>query len=223
MNEVFQPETKVTPHRVDKKEYLRQWHIKNKERRRLEGLARRHANPEKYREMARKSREKNKASLSAYQRQWGRENVDKRRAACKRWYYSHLEAARERSKLYRREAYRTNPEKMNAATRKWMQAHPWVRIGGDAKRRALLKTSDENWTLIKRWTLKMRKKSKVRCYYCGKQIEGRKIHFDHIVPLSRGGPNSVENMCCACHPCNASKHAKLPSEWDRIGQLTMDI
>lgn len=36
---------------------------------------------------------------------------------------------------------------------------------------------------------------------------------DHIVPLSRGGNHSYENLQCLCKSCNSSKGAKLMSEW----------
>lgn len=51
------------------------------------------------------------------------------------------------------------------------------------------------------------------CTYCGNQGDGVKLHCDHIVPVSRGGPNSEENLTTACEFCNCSKHNRLPFEW----------
>jgi len=49
-----------------------------------------------------------------------------------------------------------------------------------------------------------------RCVYCGSD---EKIEMDHVIPLSRGGPNRIENIAPACRRCNLSKHDKTPDEW----------
>lgn len=47
-----------------------------------------------------------------------------------------------------------------------------------------------------------------RCAYC----DGRASTVDHVVPRSRGGANSWENVVAACGPCNHRKGSKLLSE-----------
>jgi hypothetical protein len=49
------------------------------------------------------------------------------------------------------------------------------------------------------------------CAYCG-TIEAP-FHLDHVVPRSRGGPDSPKNLVKACAKCNGAKTDKLPSEW----------
>lgn len=49
------------------------------------------------------------------------------------------------------------------------------------------------------------------CTYCGER--GRALECDHIVPVSRGGSNDLDNLTTACQPCNRSKRAKLVEEW----------
>ena len=47
------------------------------------------------------------------------------------------------------------------------------------------------------------------CQYCGSTSE---LTFDHVVPRSRGGRTTWENVVAACSRCNLAKGAKLLSE-----------
>jgi 5-methylcytosine-specific restriction endonuclease McrA len=46
------------------------------------------------------------------------------------------------------------------------------------------------------------------CQYCSAQGES----VDHVLPLSRGGLWTWDNLVCACHRCNAKKGARTPAE-----------
>ncbi|MFQ5913217.1 MAG: HNH endonuclease [Nitrospinota bacterium] len=41
------------------------------------------------------------------------------------------------------------------------------------------------------------------CQYCGYQ--GKGLTIDHVIPRSRGGRTSWENVVVACQPCNSEK------------------
>ncbi len=47
-----------------------------------------------------------------------------------------------------------------------------------------------------------------RCQYCGAQAE----NIDHVVPRSRGGAHSWDNVVASCRRCNAAKEDHLPEE-----------
>lgn len=47
-----------------------------------------------------------------------------------------------------------------------------------------------------------------RCQYCGRPAE----NLDHVVPRSRGGEHSWDNVVASCRPCNARKEDHLPVE-----------
>ena len=48
------------------------------------------------------------------------------------------------------------------------------------------------------------------CVYCG--TAGGRLTLDHVVPRSRGGDSSWENVVTACAPCNLRKGDRLPEE-----------
>jgi len=45
-----------------------------------------------------------------------------------------------------------------------------------------------------------------RCRQCGST---QQLHFDHVIPISRGGANTVANIQLLCGACNRAKGAKL--------------
>lgn len=47
-----------------------------------------------------------------------------------------------------------------------------------------------------------------RCQYCGSPAED----VDHVLPRSRGGGHTWENVVAACRRCNATKQDRTPSE-----------
>lgn len=47
------------------------------------------------------------------------------------------------------------------------------------------------------------------CQYCG---SSSRLTVDHVVPKSRGGTSSWENVVTACAPCNTRKSDRLPDE-----------
>ena len=47
-----------------------------------------------------------------------------------------------------------------------------------------------------------------RCQYCNAPAE----NIDHVIPRSKGGPHTWENVVAACHPCNARKMDHLLHE-----------
>lgn len=48
------------------------------------------------------------------------------------------------------------------------------------------------------------------CQYCGRV--GGDLTLDHVLPRSRGGRNSWENIVTACRECNARKRDRTPAE-----------
>ena len=58
-------------------------------------------------------------------------------------------------------------------------------------------------------------RDKFACQYCGERDE---LTFDHVIPRSKGGQTTWENVVAACSPCNLAKGDKLPQQvnmWPR--------
>ncbi|MBL8851737.1 MAG: HNH endonuclease [Planctomycetaceae bacterium] len=51
-----------------------------------------------------------------------------------------------------------------------------------------------------------------RCQYCGRHYTSTRLSLDHIMPRSRGGPDTWENVVCACLNCNVRKGGRTPTE-----------
>jgi len=49
------------------------------------------------------------------------------------------------------------------------------------------------------------------CRYCG--YDEGPFHLDHVIPWSRGGKDTADNLVVACAACNLSKGDKTPEEW----------
>jgi 5-methylcytosine-specific restriction endonuclease McrA len=65
--------------------------------------------------------------------------------------------------------------------------------------------------------LYLREKSK--CFWCDSPISLHEATKDHVIPQSKGGDNSFENLVCSCHKCNTDKGDSMPKgKWDLKGR-----
>lgn len=49
------------------------------------------------------------------------------------------------------------------------------------------------------------KRDNYECVYCGESGERSKLTLDHVVPQSKGGPNTWNNLVTSCKKCNNEK------------------
>jgi hypothetical protein len=59
-----------------------------------------------------------------------------------------------------------------------------------------------------------------RCRQCGSTHQ---LHFDHVIPVSRGGANTAANIQLLCGSCNRAKSAKLRLTANRIGPCSEEL
>jgi len=50
------------------------------------------------------------------------------------------------------------------------------------------------------------------CQYCGCQKDRSELTLDHVIPRSRGGQSTWDNLVVACRRCNQRKGNRTPQE-----------
>jgi len=61
------------------------------------------------------------------------------------------------------------------------------------------------------------------CRYCDKQLTFRTIACDHIIPLTKGGPSTKENLQLVCKTCNTRKGPLNEEDFTLLIQLIGDL
>ena len=62
-----------------------------------------------------------------------------------------------------------------------------------------------------------------RCEYCQtpQAVTAQPFHLDHVLPRSRGGETTAENLCYACPRCNLLKGDAVEAEDPRTGRRVL--
>lgn len=112
----------------------------------------------------------------------------------------------EYGKLY----YKNNLEMVSNNVKRWQKNNPQLTKMYGQNTRAKRKSAGGK--LSKGLAEKLLILQKNRCACCSKQLNG-KYHLDHIMPLSKGGSNSDDNIQLLLPLCNMRKGAKNPDEY----------
>jgi 5-methylcytosine-specific restriction endonuclease McrA len=127
-------------------------------------------------------------------------------------YWRNREKILAHSRIY----YRENREKRLAQIKKYRDRNPgyyknWSRfkykIGLNLNSKAKKKLVE--FLLQKQFG---------RCYWCNQKLNLAR-HIDHVIPITRGGTNDIENLVLSCPRCNWSKGNYLPEEWKEVCHL----
>lgn len=157
-------------------------------------------------------REMNRDHVNQKSQEWAAANKEKRREISKRSYQKHREAALEKKRKY----YSENKEKYAEWDRDARKKNPHVHLA--AKSRYMARK--HGCEVIPYDRKAVYERDKGQCRYCGKATKA----VDHVMPLSRGGADSFENVVLCCHSCNVSKSNRTLDEWRKNGprQATQD-
>ena len=105
-----------------------------------------------------------------------------------------------------------HPEKAHVRVREWRTAHPIAARTKRARHRAL-KLSAPGVPYTATEFRALCDESSWQCSYCPTILDVITIQADHVIPLSRGGSNGIENIAVSCGPCNSSKNNTPLDVW----------
>lgn len=67
----------------------------------------------------------------------------------------------------------------------------------------------KNWPVSRKNIIK---RDRHTCQYCGKHLGKNEYTVDHVIPRSKGGKNTWENLVTSCRKCNSKKANKSLKE-----------
>ena len=142
-------------------------------------------------------------SRKEYERSWRKDNPDYMR----KYNKAYGEANAER--------IRANRGKYKEQQKAYAQSHLKERAHYEKNRHARKLQAEGTFTR-REWEA-LCKYYDYTCLRCGRQEPDIELTVDHVIPLSIGGSNSIDNIQPLCHSCNARKHAKTidyREEWE---------
>lgn len=133
-------------------------------------------------------------------------NLDHAKDVKRAYYLANREAINAKCAAY----YSENREESLAACKAWRERNPervsLANRNGKARRRALEAGGRVTRTDLR----KILQAFGMHCHLCDSAIATLgDLHFDHVMPLSRGGAHSPENIRPAHASCNLSKGASV--------------
>lgn len=183
--------------REENKEKRKIYLEKTKEERRIKQRDYYEANKERIRLLNKDYYILNKERIDAANKAWSDANKERCAAQQKAWREANKERHIANSKAWRE----ANPDRYSASKRNNVR-----------HRRAIKRNAIGNHTTTDVLNLLVLQRNKCAC--CLKSIKNG-YHVDHVIPLSKGGSNDKYNLQLLCAPCNLSKSAKDPIEFNQ--------
>ncbi len=124
------------------------------------------------------------------------------------YYHAHRGQRQAYNRAYYSLYHAAHPEKARERRRRWEKNNPLKRRQKymrylARKRRASLGTVSYERILAR---------DGYNCHICGSIVTPETLHFDHVIPLKRGGPHSEENIKVSHGVCNDRKGTRLLEE-----------
>lgn len=119
-----------------------------------------------------------------------------------KWRVAHPESSRRKAARWKQ----ANPHRAKANEARYRAAYREQLVVSGHNRRAYLKGIEGSFTTQEWQDLKARYGN--RCLRCFRKEPQIALAVDHIVPLSKGGTNYIENVQPLCKSCNSHKARK---------------
>lgn len=193
---------KAAQHRADNKDAIKQrqteWYAKNRDaynRRRREQKAQ----ARKPRQLALFKRDDLKAD---YNYRYHRANAEKIASQKATYNERTKEQRRTKDKAY----YEANKAKRRAYIKVWIDRNREKVHEYEHKRRAIARNTYEHFTAAEWAALKAH--YDYTCLCCKRREPDIKLTADHVIPLSCGGGNAIDNIQPLCLSCNSRKKTR---------------
>jgi Restriction endonuclease len=118
------------------------------------------------------------------------------------------EYAKRKAKGYHIEYRAKNGDKIRQYNAEYARLHPEKKAEREGRRRAWKMKSP---AVAKIDRLAIIERDASTCYLCLRVLALNEVTMDHVVPLSKGGPHTPENLRVACMSCNTRKGASMPA------------
>lgn len=175
------------------------------------------ADPEAHRQKERERVAKNKEHIQELKRKHQQKNPEKYQEYLKRYQASHREELNKKAKERRganleharaigRKAYERHAEERRQASREYFKLHPEKSVAANNRRRARKHQAGGSHT-EQEWQ-ELKAQYDYKCLSCGKREPEIQLTRDHIIPLEKGGDDSIENIQPLCARCNSKKSTR---------------
>jgi 5-methylcytosine-specific restriction endonuclease McrA len=132
---------------------------------------------------------------------WRDRNRDRVRALHRAWCYRNKDKELQRKARYRD----LNRDKLREKHRQYSRINALRQRERVMRRNALKKRSSVGPVNYQRiW-----ERDQGHCYICDQRVETQDCHYDHIIPLSKGGPHIESNIAVTHSWCNYRKGSRL--------------
>jgi 5-methylcytosine-specific restriction endonuclease McrA len=159
--------------------------------------------PEKFKLRGIKWREGHREDARIRSKQWRLNNLERSRQSVREYQEKNFEKVQQ----YRE---RTKEEKRERS-RQYDLKHPDLRRARENRRRARKLNASGSHTAAQFRTLC--EINGWKCVYCGQVLTLKTATRDHVVPLTKGGADSIDNIAPSCLKCNMRKQTKSVEEF----------
>lgn len=147
--------------------------------------------------------EKNKTQIIARIRKYEQLHQQEVASRHHKYYLAHREEIIARSAQWHKE----NPEKVRIQNAKWNKNHP-EKMREIVNRRRARKVAAIGSHTSKDF-IELCRSTEWKCLCCDTPHTVKILTEDHIVPLSKGGTDNIDNIQPLCRSCNSSKGVKI--------------
>jgi len=211
-------------HKKRYSENAKLYRIKNKEKLKIQNKEYQEKNRDRYSVIKKIYYEKNKQKVKEYQKEYYIENRNKLNIMNSEYYKNN----KDRMNFLQKQYYNENKEHLQKMNKKYVENNKetikkykkeWnSSIGGKLAKKVcnhirnskIRITNDK--TITKKSLENLLLEQNNKCKYCNIDLDFNtafEVHLDHVIPISKGGNHSINNVVFSCKSCNLKKHDKI--------------